>query len=386
MPWNGQGGCHSHERRIFTMKHTLYNSIEEMIRPDTLSKLENKTFTATRLAPFQGVGGRSGSKFLALHTTNGLQTNNGKGPRYVIKRVSREWDWIMHASGDRYGRTTTLWQHGMLDRLPSEIEHTVVACAEDGAGRAILMRDVTETLLPNGEPLSEEKNVLILDAMAALHVAFWEDPALDDPDLNLCPPEQLFSWASLERVQQVYAVCPNEIFDMMIEGWSLLSTHVDAGVAELLRSLAQDPSPLCTALAHFSRTLVHSDMRTANLGVVHGASPCLILLDWMRAVATVPALDLAWYLATAAPRELLIPKETVIGMYKQRLAQRLGNRFDESGWQPQLELGLLAGFLQIACFKAWFATYSETEQQKIREQADLRWWSEHAVEWAKWLS
>ncbi|MCP4282974.1 MAG: hypothetical protein GY792_00760, partial [Gammaproteobacteria bacterium] len=149
------------------MKHTLYTSIEEMIRPDTLSKLENKTFIATRLAPFQGLGrSYSGSKFLALHTTNG---HNGNGPRYVVKRVSREWDWIMHATGDRYGRTSTLWQHGLLDRLPEEIEHAVVACAVDGNGRAILMRDVTETLLPGGKPLSEEENEVILDAMAALH-------------------------------------------------------------------------------------------------------------------------------------------------------------------------------------------------------------------------
>ena len=97
------------------IKHTLYNSIEEMIRPETLSELKNKVFTATRLVPFQGQGpSASGSNFLAVHTTNG----NRSGPRYVIKRLSREWDWIMHATGDRYGRTTTLWPHGILDRLP----------------------------------------------------------------------------------------------------------------------------------------------------------------------------------------------------------------------------------------------------------------------------
>ncbi|MCP4288801.1 MAG: hypothetical protein GY792_30990, partial [Gammaproteobacteria bacterium] len=134
------------------MEHILYDSLEDMIRPETLGGLENKTFTATHLAPFQGVGwSASGSKFLAIHTTNGNQVNSGNSPHYVIKRVSREWDWIMHATGDRYGRTTTLWQHGILDRLPEEIEHTVVACATDGTGRAILMRDVRETLLPDSE-------------------------------------------------------------------------------------------------------------------------------------------------------------------------------------------------------------------------------------------
>jgi len=369
------------------MKHTLYKSIEDMIRPETLSGLGNKTFTATRLAAFQGLGQSfSGSKFLAVHTTNGDHTNNGDGSRYVVKRVSREWDWIMHATGDRYGRTATLWQHGLLDRLPEEIEHAVVAGAVDGMGRAILMRDVTETLLLDDEPISEEDNETILDAMAALHVAFWEDPILlHHPSLNLCTPEQAFRFSSPEMARQVFAVCPNEVLEMVIEGWRLLPTYVEADVAELLRSLARDPSPLCNALARFPRTLVHNDMRVGNLGVTHGESPRLLLLDLMRAAATVGTIDLAWYLA-ANHRELLIPKEAVIGMYKQRLAQRLGNRFDESGWQPQLELSLLAGFLQIVCFRAWFATYAENEQLRIWHQAQFPWWSEQAQAGAKWLA
>ncbi len=161
------------------MKHTLYNSLKDMIRPETLSGLGNKTFTATRLAAFQGLGQSfSGSKFLAIHTTNGDHTNNGDDSRCIVKRVSREWDWIMNTTGDRYGRTTTLWQHGILDRLPEEIEHAVVACAVDGMGRAILMCDVTETLLLDDEPISEEDTEVILDAMAAFHAAFWDDPIL----------------------------------------------------------------------------------------------------------------------------------------------------------------------------------------------------------------
>ncbi|MCP4287062.1 MAG: hypothetical protein GY792_21870 [Gammaproteobacteria bacterium] len=310
--------------------------------------------------------------------------NSGNSPHYVIKRVSREWDWIMHATGDRYGRTTTLWQHGILDRLPEEIEHTVLACAVDGAGRAILMRDVTETLLPDGEqPISEKDHELILDAMAALHAAFWEDPILQHPALNVCTPEQIFSWTSPERARQVLAVCPHEVLEWVIGGWDLLPEYVEADVAELLRSLARDPSPLCTALARFPRTLVHSDMRAANLGVIHDESPRLILLDWMLAAATVPTLDLARYLL-----EYQFPssKEATIDFYKQRLAQRLGDRFDESWWQPLLELGLLASFLQIACFKAWFGTHHEDEECRIQQLAVFPWCSEYARAWAKWLS
>jgi hypothetical protein len=366
-----------------SMKHALYKSIEEMIRPETLNKMEHKTFTATQLAPFQGLGfSASGSKFLAVRTANG----NGNGPRYVIKRVSREWDWIMNTTGDRYGRTTTLWQYGILDRLPPEIEHTVVACAMDGTGRAILMHDVTELLLPESEqPISEEENEIILDAMAALHAAFWEDPILDHPALNLGPLEQAFNWASQEMARQLWVVCPHEALVRVIEGWDLLAEYVEADVAELLRALVRDPSPLCTALTRFPQTLVHHDMRMANLGVVHGASSRLLLLDWMRAVATAPAIDLAWYLISV-PYELFMMKELLIEMYKQRLTQRIGNRFDESLWQPQMELGFLAVLLQTVGFKAWFVKHSKHEKHRIREQALLAWCSEHARTWAKWLA
>lgn len=365
------------------MEHILYNSIEEMIRPETLSRLENKAFTATRLAPFQGMGwSASGSTFLAVHTTNGKAEN---GPRYIVKRVSREWDWLMHATGDRCGRTTALWQYGIFDRLPDEVGHAVVACAEDGTGRAILMRDMEETLLPGGEPISKEKNKLILDGMAALHAAFWEDPILHDPTLNLCALEQVLNWGLPERARQIRKVCSHEVLDRIIEGWNFVPEYVGADSMKLLRSLIRNPNPLYTALARFPKTLVHNDLRLANLGIVYGESPRLLLLDWMFAAVTVPARDLARYLF-ASPRELFIPVETSIHFYKQRLAQRLGDRFDESWWQPQLELSLLANFLQEAGLKARCARYSENEQKRVREQGFLTWFSEHALKWARWLA
>jgi len=367
------------------MEHTLYNSIDEMIRPETLSELEHKTFTATNLAPFQGQGwSGSGSKFLTLHTTNGQRTSNGEGPRYVIKRVSREWDWIMNTTGDRFGRTANLWQHGILDRLPPEIEHTVVACAEDGAGRAILMRDVTEDLLPDGYVYSEQDNAGIVDGMAALHAAFWEDSILRNPVLNLCPLEQAFTFTSQETARRVYTICP-EIVGMVIKGRDLLPNYFGTDVVELLQGLAQNPRPLCHALSRFPHTLVHNDIRRLNVGITHGSPSRLLLLDFMRAVATVPALDLAWYLLTN-PYELCLPKEVAIETYTQGLAQRLGGRFDESQWQPQLELSLLAALVQVVPFKVWFATYAEYEQHTIGEQVSLAWCSEHALEWARWLA
>jgi hypothetical protein len=246
------------------------------------------------------------------------------------------------------------------------------------------MRDMEETLLPEGKPISKEKNELILNGMAALHAAFWEDPILHDPALKLCTSEQALGWGLSEKARQVRKVYSHEVLERIIEGWNFVPEYVGTDSMKLLRSLIRNPNPLYTALARFPQTLVHNDLRSANLGIISGESPRLLLLDWMFAAVTVPARDLARYLF-ASPRELFIPAETSIHFYKQRLAQRIGDRFDESWWQPQLELSLLANFFQEAGLKARSAHYSEDPQKRIREQEFLAWFSEHAPKWARWL-
>ena len=63
-----------------------------------------------------------------------------------------------------------------------------------------------------------------------------------------------------------------------------------------------------------------------------------------------PGVDLAWYLAVNSAR-LPVPKKAAIACFRRELERRLGNRFDEQWWQPQLELSLLGGFLQLGWAK-----------------------------------
>ena len=81
-----------------------------------------------RLLPADAAAGASGNRFLAV------ETDDGQGQRYILKRISAEWDWIMRATDDRHGREVLLWQRVLLDRLPSQIAHPLVACAVDGTG------------------------------------------------------------------------------------------------------------------------------------------------------------------------------------------------------------------------------------------------------------
>ena len=179
---------------------------------------------------------------------------------------------------------------------------------------------------------------------------------------------------------------PSFVLEMIVEGRRLVPKFVDAETAELMHDLVHDPTPLCTALARYPQTLVHSDVRMANLGLERGKRPRLIMLDWARQTRTVPAVDLIYYLVTSGSTQFPISFEESIDFYKQQLAQRLGARFDESWWQPQLELSLLGTFATMACFKAWGAEHASDEADRLSDRADLQWWSKQVRSGAKWLA
>jgi hypothetical protein len=195
----------------------------------------------------------------------------------------------------------------------------------------------------------------------------------------------LFTHTAPEKAQRIATNNPAPVLEAILEGWRILPSFVDADIVDLLRDLTHDPRPLCTALSDYPQTLVHGDWRLANFGVKRGERPQLILLDWSRPTRTVPAVDLAYYLVSSWSK-LPISKEAAIELYKQRLAQRIGEHFDESWWQPQLELSLLSAFLMIGCFQARNAAHSNNENHQMQEQANFIWWSEQVRAGAKWLA
>lgn len=359
------------------MTHQLLASVDDLLAPAHLSILAGQPVDAVQRLPIQARYALSGSRLSVI------QTNNGHGPQFILKQVSLAWDWQMRATDDRQCRSIALWRRGLLDRMPPEIEHGVLACAQDGAGWAILMRDYQPTLLPYAR-FSPEDNSFFLDAMAALHAAFFQAPDLEDPTLNLC------------RLRDVYAVFSpqtgwreaggeDEIPRRILEGWTILPGLVPSDVADVTKQLVSDPQPLVDALSRYPLTLVHGDWRHANQGILRNRHSRLLLLDWQLSTAAPPAVEMGRCLAT---NSILLPvsKEDAIAGYRQRLAQRLGERFDEGWWRPQLALALLGGFVQDGWALALKATHWHVgADARGHWQADLQWWSEQVREGIKWL-
>ena len=353
------------------MRHEPYASLDELIAPEALARLSGEPIRSVDCQPFVGGHSASGSGFVAL------VTNGGSGPRFVVKRSSLACDWIVRATGDTAGREVQVWANGLLDELPQEITHPVLACARDGDGWAILMRDVSDALTPGTDavcdaPLGAHDHDRHLDAMAALHATFWESPRLSDPALGLCSPWHLYTSLSAETASRE-AGHPNGVVAEIRGGWALLPTLIDPDLAALLARLAVDPGPLCAALARFPQTLVHGDPRTANIGIEPGPPRRMILLDWHFVGPSVPATDLAWYLDDNGHR-LPMPLEESIARYRDRLRERLGPRSAGWDWQAQLDLALLGQLVRCAWGTAWHAVHSENPVIRERLRAQLDWW------------
>lgn len=361
------------------MTHMLLQSVEELLNPANLSRVAGRPITTRTCESLTPAFAKSGSR-IARVTTDG-----GSGPCFILKRVATAWDWLMRATDDHACRSVTLWEHGVFDQLPAVIDHAVVGCARDDDGWAILMRDLSPHLYVN-KKIDWPTNRRLLDAMAALHAAFFEAIELIDPTLGLCRLEHTYGMFSPQTGARE-AGGPDELPALLLEGWQAVEQHVDPDVAGLTLGLLADLTPLCAALGRYPHTLVHGDFRHANLGLLDPSDgpPRVILLDWQLATFAPPAVELGRYLGANAA---LLPgtKEESLAYYRERLAALLGPRFSDDWWRPQLALGLLGGFVQDGWAIALKATtWHVGADARERWQADLRWWSERVREGAAYL-
>jgi hypothetical protein len=336
------------------MIHTLFATVNEMLAPEVLSELGAMPVRSVRKIPLQDVEASSGSTF-HLVTTNAEQ-----GPSFVLKRLPAG----VNGTNDNRHPSVTCWQQGLFHRLPAEIAQVTVACSHDGAGFALLMHDARANLIPKNECLTLVDHALFIEAMAAMHAKFWDDAQLNDPDLGLYRPCHLYPSLPVQTMRTA-------------EGWALFERFVEPDLVGPIQTLLQNPMALCHALERYQSTLVHNDLWWANLGIRREPKPQVIMLDWDFATLGPPAVDLAFYIGE---NSLLLPatKEEVIAQYRKSLSRRLGARFDDDWWLPQLELGLLGCFLRRGKWLLLASASIEDDSERTQLLSELEWWTEHA--------
>lgn len=290
--------------------------------------------------------------------------------RYIVKHISRDLDWLMRVLGDGANGARpwalVVWQDGLLDRLPDEIDHVTVGMAYDRAtGRLYqVMRDVGEAMVPPGSdavPLRQHRR--FLDHLAALHAAFW---GFRD-EHGLITPVQRYGFAHPSQSErEATAGYDHPVPQSFPSGWRAVAER-SPEAAEVALAIAADPSPLAAAMALGPQTLVHGDWKLGNLGTLPDGRT--VLLDWGWPGQSGPCADLGWYLAVNCDR-LPESKEDAIAAYRSALESR--GVATGAWWQRQLELALLGAFVQLGWSKAG-------------NPDELAWWTGRAVVTARTL-
>ena len=289
------------------------------------------------------------------------------GQPYVLKHIDLAEDWTMRASGCLRGASLTLWERGILARLPDCFNQPIVGAApvEPGGpapsgGCDLLMHDVTPWLVPvTDAPITTAQHLRFLRHMAALHASFWDCGS----ELDVVPEMHRYLELSPWMAEaEAAAGSPHLVPQLVAKGWPLLA-EVAPAAATVVTPLAYDPGPLMDALATTPHTFVHSNWKLDNLGTDDAGRT--VLLDWETSGHGAPLSDLAWYLAINC-RRLPQSKEASIGVYRDAL-EACGID-TQPWWERQLALCLLGALVQFGWEKA-LGGYDD----------ELAWWETHAV-------
>jgi len=292
------------------------------------------------------------------------------GVRHVVKYVGVELDWLMRALGDGTGGAPpwalVMWQSGLFDTLPPEIDHTIVGMAWEPDARrlAILMRDESAAFLPSGSgeiPLDTQRR--LLDHMARMHARFWD---FDDRHGLMPLANRYTGLTPAMAVREAMAGHTDPVPRAVPGGWDALRRAAPAAY-ELALGLATDPTPLVEALDQTPATLIHGDWKAGNLGSRPDGRT--VLVDWGWPGRAGPCVDLGWYLAVNCDR-LPCTKEDTANQLREGLERQ--DITIDGWWQRQLDLALVGAFVQLGWSKAG-------------DPAELAWWVERVVPVAREL-
>ena len=324
--------------------------------------LEELLSGATGREPFLAEDSKSGAPFERVVLG---------GEPHIVKYLHVDDDWISRSYGDLRCRPLTVWRSGLLDALPPCLDHAIVGAAaglgRHGWGAAILMRDVSQDLVPPGDgavPLEQHRR--FLDHMAALAAHFWgfTDTVGLTPVHNrwLCFGPGMLA-AEAERGW------PDPVPPIVARGWDRFRERAPYRLAAVVRELFHEAAaPLVDALAATPFTFLHGDWKCGNLGAT--ADGRTVLLDWAGPGAGPAAQDLCWYLAINRAR-LPESKEDALAAFRVALE---GHGIPTADWwDRQLALCCVAAAVQFGWEKA------------LGDPDEFGWWCDRALEGAALL-
>ena len=316
---------------------------------------------ASDRAPFLTTDSKSGSHFERVTID---------GEPHIVKYVHVDDDWTMRCFGDLGPRPLVVWESGLMDLAPDLVEHGTVGVARgigrNGWGAAILMRDLTDVMVPPGDDVVPvEHHLRFIDHLAGISARAWNWK----DEIGLLPYQtrwQPFGWAAVDSERRLGfpAIVPK----IAAEGWEKFAVRAPADVAAVVQLLRTDTDELAAALRTTPSTFLHGDWKFGNMGAA--ADGRTVLIDWSYPGEGPICHELAWYLALNSAR-IPMSKEDTIDVLRAALVR---HGIDVGGWwHRQVALCLLGGFVQFGWEKAFGS------------DAEFAWWCERARDAAQYL-
>jgi hypothetical protein len=289
------------------------------------------------------------------------------GTQFVVKRDSLAMDWIARVTDDvPVLREAQLALAAPSLPLPVQLPHLGVA--RDGATVALLMPDLSGTLLRWEHPVHSEAVDRVLAALAALHRAPWHARLPAD-----------FPWTDLRRrvllltrrSAAAYEAAGLAVGERFRLGWDAFDRRVPPPVKELVDGLTADPEPLFAALARLPDAGLHGDLKLGNAGPAAGGPVWLI--DWQMTLVAPIAVELGWFLVCNVASLPLEPEAT---LERYRLA---AGRPADDAWAAERDLAVIVGLLLRGWRKGHDAKASVVYPSGRTATWDLAWWGAEAV-------
>jgi phosphotransferase family enzyme len=297
-----------------------------------------------------GAGGNSGSMVERVTLRDGREL--------ILKHIAPDWDWMARTTHDR-GRLSLMWEGALFERMPTVIDHTIVAVEMDGVAWNVFMRDVSSDLLSHDRRVTRDEVQRILSAIHEMHEIYrgGRFPQL----CSLVDRYALLSPRNVRREREM----DNPHGHILSRGWEAFPEFVSGTVVEAIFAVAEKPELLAEQLAKCEQTLIHGDIRLGNIGF---AGDRVILIDWSERVGIAPpAVELAWFIGFDAIRMDASP-DNVISDFRSLH----GDRFDERA----LQLALIGGLLQVAPVLGISIIEGQDESRRRSLITQLSWWDE----------
>jgi hypothetical protein len=281
----------------------------------------------------------------------------------VAKRVCAD-TWREPAMESPSGGEALLWLQGVTRTLPRPVECPTIDAARTASGDWwILMRDVSAGILPRPE-FGDAQERVFLDAIAALHARFEDDPALAAmPLATLRGTTRMFADSIVAVAGGAEAIAAGEpwvrrfiadvkVVDMLLPAFLARLGGEDAA---FYLGLCRDRS-WHAALDEGPQTLTHGDTRRANIALL--ADGRVSLIDWEFAARGPAAADIAWHSLLhfwcypVVERDPAEREAELLDFYLDAYARRRGRPVDRAVFQRQWDAAWLrvlsqAGFCLV---------------------------------------